>query len=306
MNNNITIGVPRGLLYYRYGNIWEKFFSILNINYIISNPTNKKILENGVSIMIDEACLAMKIYMGHINDIIDKCNYLLIPRVVSIKKKEKLCTNFSALYDLTKILFNKNILIFEVDVSSHIKEVDAFINLGNALGVSKVKSILAYNNAKKHDEKIKKEKLLRQNLLLASNKKKILIVGHPYNINDDIIGKNIVDILEENDVSVIYSDIYGGARVDFEASVISNKCYWTLNKELLGAITHYRNSVDGIIIISSFPCGPDSLTNEMIVRTIKDKPITVFIVDELNNDLGVRTRLESFIDVIKMGGKNEE
>ena len=57
--------------------------------------------------------------------------------------------------------------------------------------------------------------------------------------------------------------------------------------------------MDGIILLSTFPCGPDSLCNEMIIRKIKDKPIITIIVDELNNDAGLITRLESFIEILK-------
>lgn len=39
-----------------------------------------------------------------------------------------------------------------------------------------------------------------------------------------------------------------------------------MNKELLGAFSYYKDKVDGIILITAFPCGPDSLTNEMIIR----------------------------------------
>ena len=57
--------------------------------------------------------------------------------------------------------------------------------------------------------------------------------------------------------------------------------------------------MDGIILISSFPCGPDSLSNEMILRKVKGIPMISIIRDELNSTTGLITRLESFIDLIK-------
>ena len=79
---------------------------------------------------------------------------------------------------------------------------------------------------------------------------------------------------------------------------IAPKNYYTYNKELLASIAFYQNFVDGIILISAFPCGPDSLSNEMIIRT-KKTPLLVLTIDELDSNTGLITRLESFIDILK-------
>ena len=44
---DITVGLPRAFLYYRYDNLWKSFFKELGIKTISSPPTNRKILENG-------------------------------------------------------------------------------------------------------------------------------------------------------------------------------------------------------------------------------------------------------------------
>ena len=66
----------------------------------------------------------------------------------------------------------------------------------------------------------------------------------------------------------------------------------------MGAIAKYKNNVNGIIIISAFPCATDSITNELIIRNIKNKPIITIIQDEETETTGLITRLESFIDII--------
>ena len=57
--------------------------------------------------------------------------------------------------------------------------------------------------------------------------------------------------------------------------------------------------VDGIIFLTTFPCGPDSLVNELMIRKIKELPVTNILIDELNVQTGIETRIESFIDIIK-------
>ena len=298
MKRNIKVGIPSTLLYYKYKNLWDKFFCELNIDIVYSNNSNIETLRNGCLKVVDESCLALKIFMGHVMELENKCDYILIPRLASIKKDEQVCTYFMALYDLCNNIFDCNILKFNIDVDNNIDESDAFIDIGKTLGIDKIRSLKAYVVAKKHDDEIKKRQIIKQNFSLKENNLKILLVGHSYNLHDALIGKDISDYLINNNINIIYSDIYNKVNIDYEFSFISKTCYWTFNKELMGALIHYKDLVDGIILISSFPCGPDSLTNEMIVRNT-DKPIITLIMDEFRNQSGVITRLESFIDVIK-------
>ena len=146
--------------------------------------------------------------------------------------------------------------------------------------------ILTYNN------------ILKQTCILNNNCKKVLVAGHPYNIYDEFIGKPLIDTLKKNNIEIVYSDIYDTKNIEEESSIISEEVYWTFNKEILGAIGKYKDNVDGIILVSAFPCGPDSLINELVIRKIKDIPILNIILDEANSDTGLVTRLESFIDII--------
>jgi predicted nucleotide-binding protein (sugar kinase/HSP70/actin superfamily) len=60
-----------------------------------------------------------------------------------------------------------------------------------------------------------------------------------------------------------------------------------------------REKVDGILLTSGFPCGPDSLVNEMIMRKNKDIPILNLVIDGQDGTAGMETRLESFVDIIR-------
>ena len=92
--DKIKIGIPRSINYYYYGNFLKNFFEKLGYEVIISNKTNKKILDDGIRYANDEMCLAMKIYLGHIYDLKDKCDYILIPRIDNYGTYNQTCTNF--------------------------------------------------------------------------------------------------------------------------------------------------------------------------------------------------------------------
>lgn len=303
----ITIGIPKALLYYKYKDLWINFFEELDINIVISPNTNKKIVEDGKRFVIDESCLSLKIFMGHVYYLLDKCDYILVPRVQCYKKGEKVCTNFQALYDLTRNIFDKPLINYNIDIENKEDDFFAFVGMGLQLGFSYRKSVRAFKKAKELTEIAKEKRISKQKAFIGKSKsQKILLAGHPYNIYDNFIGKPIIDFLEQRGIDLIYSDIYDEKYLESESSRISKRNYWTENKKIIGSISHYKKRVDGIILISSFPCGPDSLSNEMIIRSIKDTPLLSLIIDELQSETGLVTRLESFIDMLEERTKQNE
>ena len=100
MKKKIKIGIPRAFLYYRHHILWKNFFEKLNCKIVLSPDTNKEIIALGKDYSIDESCLSSKVYMGHVAYLIDKCDYVLIPRISDYGKDEKVCIKFSGLYDI--------------------------------------------------------------------------------------------------------------------------------------------------------------------------------------------------------------
>ena len=88
------VGIPRSLFYYYYGNFWQDFFDSLNISYIISPVSNQDIVNRGIKIANDEMCLSLKNYLGHVDYLKDKCDYILVPRISNFKNSNQTCTNF--------------------------------------------------------------------------------------------------------------------------------------------------------------------------------------------------------------------
>jgi predicted nucleotide-binding protein (sugar kinase/HSP70/actin superfamily) len=128
---------------------------------------------------------------------------------------------------------------------------------------------------------------------------RILVVGHSYTLADELIGKPILDYLRSLGVEVLTSDAIDKPKARELSRAISPTIKWTYNKELLGAIELYREHVDGIVFVVTFPCGPDSLMAELCQRRIEGVPIVTLVLDELQGEAGLRTRLESFVDIIR-------
>lgn len=290
------------MLYYYDKDLWIEFFKNLGIDVIISPNTNKKIVDSGTKLAPSEACLSLKIYLGHIIELKDKCDYILIPRLYSLKKNEQVCTNFNALYDLVRNTFpDLKILNYNLDVKHHHSEKNAFIKIGRELGFSIIESASAYNKAKVVENNYYKTLEIKAKKEIRSNKTKILLLGHPYILNDNLIGKGIINYLEKNNISIVYSYQVPRNLIDFNCNKISTKIHFTMNKEHLAAFNYFKDKVDGTIILSAFPCGPDSLSNEMLLRKRKKHPILLLTFEDLTNNTAVITRLESFLDMLKGG-----
>lgn len=224
---------------------------------------------------------------------------MLVPRLFCINKNEQVCTNFNALYDLVNNLFDIKIISYNIDLTNHNYRLTEFIKMARSLGFSYKDSYLAYRKAEKISslKRIKEEKTQENNL--NNNNIKILLAGHPYNLYDDLIGKVVIKFLKENNITIIYSNKIDHTLTYSECKKLSTDIHWTHNKEIMASINYYKDKVDGIILISSFPCGPDSLSNELISRKVKDIPVISLVFEDLNSEAGVITRLESFIDIIK-------
>ena len=98
----VKIGIPRSLFYYRFAPFWEMFFAALGAEIVFSDPTNKRILDDGVKSCVDEACLPIKLFCGHVLNLKDRVDYILVPRLTSISKNEYICPEFGGLPDMIR------------------------------------------------------------------------------------------------------------------------------------------------------------------------------------------------------------
>jgi len=165
--------------------------------------------------------------------------------------------------------------------------------------------IVAKRLQKMYDLRMYTEQL---KLIENSWNKNILIVSHPYIGYDNMLGKPVIDYLKKSNINICYADINSSKVMKsknnrFKYKEISKAIYWRHNKELLNGIVEYKDKVDGIIYLSVFPCGTDSLTNDISIRKVNHIPTLNIVLDEQKANAGVITRLESFIDIIEQESK---
>ncbi|MBR6025874.1 MAG: hypothetical protein IK069_03870, partial [Firmicutes bacterium] len=112
------------------------------------------------------------------------------------------------------------------------------------------------------------------------------------------MGKGITDCLKKNGITVIRADVIDHEEGRKLSKKLSPTCRWELSREIIGGIEKYRKDVDGIILVSTFPCGSDAMVNELLMRRLSHMPILSLVLDGQTGTAGLETRLESFLDII--------
>ena len=306
-----TVGIPRALLYFRYKTMWRTFFEELGRTVVVSNKSDRSTLEAGAHLSIDECCLASKLYMGHVASLLGKCDAIFAPSIDNLGNFKGFCTKFQALPDLvanTFIAQRPRIISCEIDrANSHIKEQEAYVDLGQKLGATRKESKKAYAAAVRaqanSDEKRarKQEDLLKRVSKMPEGERplRILLAAHPYVIHDDFVGSPLADMLKEMETCVLFADRHNHEKALEKSFEFSDTLPWIVNREIIGTILDLYDQIDGIVLVSAFPCGPDSMTNDALMRCIKGKPILSLTVDAQSGTAGLETRLESFVDILR-------
>lgn len=293
----MKIGIPKSLYYYYCKDLWYPYFEALGVEIITSEDTNREIINLGNFYASDEMCLSLKIFLGHVASLQNKCDYLLVSSIDNFGLKDQMCSNYVALYNLIDNLFSFNILDYQVDYIHHHKERDGLIKIGLKLGFTKEQCVQAYTYAHQQYRTIRRKEIQENTQKLNSDKMKILLVGHPYNVYDRYIGGNIIDYLEKQNCDIIYCDGFDSQSTNLMSKHLSRELYFKYSKENIGSIVVCKEKIDGIIFLTAFPCGLDSLVNELVMRKI-DIPYLNLVIDDLDSLTGVETRLESFIDIL--------
>ncbi len=301
----MKIGIPRALVYWKRPYFWETFFKKLGFEVLLSPQTNKEIVGLGVMIADPETCFSNKVYLGHLKWLEGRSDMVFVPRLKTNKEKLEYCPRFFALPDSVKILIKTPVLseVFDERKEGFKKTLE---RLGRKLGKGR-KEIRAASETALSEERERKKKeeedFFRQ---VQSEKPKIVLVSHPYNLYDDYVNMGAREKLENLGVEVIFID---QVPIDKARPPRSNpkphywpKFHWEFAKEIMDQIDALlAYNIAGAIEISSFACGSDSVLKEFVEKRFKDNgiPFLYLIIDEQSGEAGFQTRLEAFVDTLK-------
>lgn len=301
----VTIGIPKAMFFYEDSSIWEEFFKSLGFEVVLSQDTNRKILDEGIRCCNNETCLPVKVFHGHVMSLKDKVDYVFIPRYQRTCKNEYTCPKVCGLPDMAAANLAGQIRIIEVKINMDSYSYDtkeSLLNIAKTFKIKPYKVLDAFNTAWTRYTQIKfKENRIRK-IEGDGNKAGLVVLGHPYMVYDNYISMGLIEKLKKRNI-----DVYTSGDIDFEtkrrnAYPYQGKIFWDIGFELLGsAFTYARDeNVKGMIYLTPFGCGLDAFIMEFIELGIKSSeiPLLKLTVDEHTGEVGFDTRLEAFIDMI--------
>lgn len=317
------IGIPRAMSFYENYPFFYGFFKALGIEIVLSDKTTKKTLSEGASLVVTETCLPIKIFVGHVLNLIEKgVDKIFVPSIQSIEPKIYNCSKIRGLPDLIRNVIKKPFTMVEATFDKSeknqgfyefLQEITKYFGISdkNIIRAASKEGWKVYNKFKvmtnsgmSYPKALKYA--LEGKICLTEDTEQypisIALVSHPYNIYDERASMKIFDKLANMGVKVYSALNLTKEQMQEGLNALDQSAYWANELEMSGCAGYYLKdqSVDGIITLTSFGCGPDSLMLERITRKSKqfDKPILSLTIDEHTGEAGFITRLEAFIDML--------
>lgn len=319
----MKIGIPRALGYYSYYPFWFGFFGALGLEVVLSGKSTKKNIAKGSALVVSETCLPVKVYAGHVLDLLSQgVDTIYCPSIQSIAPKVYNCSKLRGLPDLIRNVVKKDFLLIEPTLDKSAKKQGFYQYLLESvepLGITDKKQIKAaskigwqymnnYNLMCKSGVDPRKAMNSAVKGLVEFDKDEteypvsVGVVAHGYNLYDEQVSMKILEKLAKFNIKTYVPDNLTTEQMTAGLKTLETNLYWANENEMTGAAGHFLtdNNIDGIISITAFGCGPDSLMVERMTRYAKKykKPLINLTVDEHTGEAGFVTRIEAFTDML--------
>ncbi|MFW6035727.1 MAG: acyl-CoA dehydratase activase-related protein [Halothermotrichaceae bacterium] len=329
--SKVKIGIPKALLYTYYISFWKPFFKKLGMEVVIPGNTNKQMVDIGVKNSVSEICVPIKVYIGHTLNLLEKdVDYIFVPRFESIRKNRFFCPKFMGLPDMIKHGVKKvkdKLLSCSIKTETDdISDYRNYLSLLNKLDVTEkeVKNAAVYASEKwnkfrsynkmgytavEANQMVEKDVSVKDSKQFEHNSNiKIGLMGYVYNLYDDFISMDITSKLRDMGIDFITFDMMEEKELEESIAHMHKKLFWTFSNKVLGAgyKLFHSDSIDGIIHVTAFGCGPDSFLGKLF-ELESDKtgvPFMTIRIDEHTGNNHLQTRIEAFIDMLKRKKSN--
>lgn len=316
------VGIPSALLYYLYYPMWQVFFNEIGVEVVTSGKTTKDILNNGVREALADACVPIKLFFGHVMELKDRVDYIFIPRVVCLNRKTIYCPKFLGLPDMIKHSVSGLPPVIDVRIDTregHFAMLKAFQDIGKMFQAGKFSVYQAYYKAcgtlNRYHKLLRSGRTPQEAINLLLQKRplppppvtdlRFAVIGYPYNIYDSFISVNFLEKLHRLGVSVITPENISPFSLERQKNCgLPKRLFWTFSDRALKA-AHFllrRGQVDGMLHLTAFGCGPDSLLNKFVeleAKQYRNIPFMTLMIDEHTGEAGMATRLEAFVDMVR-------
>ena len=287
------LGVPRSILHYEFDGVVERFLRELGFDVELSPPTNREIFLAGKRLVIDELCFPIKVFVGHAAYLVGRSvDRVVIPVIVGHESNRVFpCHPRSRLADIVCALgvCQRDQLLMPAFRYDHRGLTrPGFLELGWMLGVAEPECIAALERASNDPRPATPDETQHAGPSIG-------LVGRPYVVQDAWISNDIIERLRALECRVMtesdgpplgYAPEGTGLHFALAARTVALAKAWDRDP-----------AIDGILFLLPFNCGPDGDIARHLNHSI-EKPMLTLVLDELQSNAGLVTRLEAFIDMI--------
>lgn len=310
---NIKIGIPGTLFSSYHLAYWQQLVALSGMEAVLSDPSDKEMAERGGRLLPHEFCIPVKVFIGHVLNLLGKgVDRILLPRMTTNGKANFFCPKLIGLPEIVHFatgLGVERIFSPEVVCNGLDLRVTRFPDLG-PIGLKRMKTAAGEANrvwervlAKCRGERITlSEATGGENRGQLGGNLNIGLLGYAYSLYDPFISKGIVNKLFKFGVDVTTWEMLDPVRIEQKLAGLKRPLFWNFGRMLLGAGLSFLDDskIDGLIYVTTFGCGPDSVGVKIlsIEASQKEKPFLMINLDDHQEDGHLRTRLEAFIDML--------
>lgn len=283
-------GIPRALLYYRYGRFWEEFLAGLGLEVVVSRRTDKVLLQQGLGHVSSEVCLPIKIMAGHLEELAGQVDVLFLPRLLWLEDKLYACPKMIGIVDIARMMLGDRVRIVAPKIQGSLWL--PHFRAGMELCHDPVRVVRALARAGRflpaHDRVPE----------FPAGEKRVALIGHFYNLEDDFVSRPMVDTFTGHGYRICTKDELSGSVLRNRQG-FARKIRWVYERELYNAFRFLVDKVSGVCVIVSMGCGPDSLVAEFMREEAqqRDVPFLQLVIDEHTGTAGIVTRIEAFLEL---------
>lgn len=307
----IRVGVPRALLYHHYGECWASFLDSLGVETVLTEATTSDTVVRGAMLSDNETCLPVKVFAGHLVELKETVDAILVPRVVSQDSGMKSCPKYLGLPDIARSL----------DPSLP-PVLDPVMDLADRRGrwASDWYDLAGRMGAGRDNAAAAVKRLLRDLRRIGNGKEapphgppcdvSVGVAGHLYNVYDPRASLDLLERVRAMDARVTTVEDVPVREVRRQLKTLPRKIRWDFESRMVGAALHWSRtaSVSGVIYVSSFACGPGSMIGALIEDQLsreRSVPLMSIILDEHSGEGGLITRIEAFLDMIRLASRRD-
>lgn len=295
--------------YGKYTPLLVDLFMSLGLNVITPPPITKRTVELGTKYSPADVCYPFKITLGTMIEAVERgaetiimansagwcilrCYYVV---------QEEIIKSLGYKFKMRPVNIRKPIKFF-------MDSKQICPNLSLAVLVKEM--IRFFGKVRELDEA---EKAINKN-----SDVKIGIIGEVYVCNENIINMDIVNKLQRmgifvdrwlclsNNVAMLFQDMFGISNKSRYGRIAGKyfpaRIGGHANENLVKLARYAEEGYDGVIMLKPFACNPETVIEPIIERMSRDYniPVLCLSIDESTLETHFQTRVESFVDMLKM------